>query len=156
VRDPTPLGDPELDDALTVVGTGVVGHKVTRLADAVPKTHQLLRRLVAQEVLTEQSHRRLGMFTVRRYHPTPAAGRDELASRLRSALLGEAVPDERTALLASVLVDVHWKLFVPRKRVGEAFARAKEILERISEDERAVIAAVREAMGNSGGHTSIN
>ena len=154
VRDPAPLGDPELDDALTVVGSGVVGQKVTRLVGAVPKSHQLVQRLVAEGVIVEESHRRLGMFTTRRYQPAPAAGRDELVARIRSALLGESVPDERTALLISVLVGVHTKLFVPKRRVGEARRRATEILERIGDDERAIVSAVEVAASNSGGHTS--
>ena len=100
-------------------------------------------------MIIEETHRRLGLFTVRRYHPTPAAGRDELVARLRSALLGEAIPDERTALLISALMGVHLKLFVPRKRLREAYRRLEEISDRISDDERAIIAAVGVAASNA-------
>jgi hypothetical protein len=154
LRDATPLGDPELDDALMAIGSGVFGQKVTRLVDVVPKTHQLVARLVDDGLIVEESRRRLGMFTVRRYRPAPSAGRDELVARLRSALLGESIPDERTALLISVLIDVHDKLFVPRNRIAEARRRAKEILERIGADERAIVSAVAVAASNADGYTS--
>ncbi|WP_432478210.1 GOLPH3/VPS74 family protein [Nocardioides sp. GXQ0305] len=156
LRDATPLGDPELDDALTVVGSGVLGHKVTRLVGGVPHTDQLVRRLVADGILVEESQRRLGMFTVRRYQPGPSAHREQLVARLRSALLGESVPDRRTAMLIAVLVDVHPKLFVPRKQVGEARRRAEEILERIGEAEQAIVSAVKVAMSDTDGYASNN
>lgn len=149
VRDPAPLGDPELDDALTVVGSGMFGQKVTRLVDVVPSTPQLLRRLVADGVLTVESRRLLGVIPVRRYRPTPAADRDRLVASLRSALMGESIPDERTALLIAVLVDVHWKLFVPRHAVNDAFRRAPELLDRIGPQERAIVEAARVALSNS-------
>ena len=114
LRDPTPLGDPELDEALNMIGSGIFGHKATCLADVVPRTDQLAERLVRDGVLEQEEHRRLGMFTVRRYRPTAAAGRDALVAQVGSAMLGESVPDERTALLISSLVDVHEKLIVPK------------------------------------------
>ena len=111
-----------------------------------------MRRRLKQDV--DDSRRRLGMFTVRRYRPTPSAGRDELVARLRSALLGESVPDERTALLVSVLVGVHWKLFVPKDQVNEAYRRAEEVRERIGEQEWAIVSAVQVAASNADGYSS--
>ena len=71
-------------------------------------------------------------------------------------MLGESVPDERTALLISSLVDVHEKLIVPKGRVREARRRAGEIVEGIREDERAIVSAVRVALSNSDSATSVN
>lgn len=149
LRDPSPLGDRELDDALVTIGTGVFGQRVTTLVGVVPQSRELLRRLVADGVITEEARRVLGLVTVRRYRPTPAAGRDALVTRVRGALLGESVPDERTALLVSVLVDVHPKVFVPRERLREARRRSAEIRERACDDVRAVLSAVLEAATRS-------
>lgn len=143
VRDSTPLGNPELDSALTILDAGGPGQKVTGNVPLLG-SDRLVKRLVADGVLEERSEKRLGVFTVHRLDPTPAAGRDELVARLRSALLGESIPDDRTALLVSVLnVGVNPKLFVPKDRVKEAYRRAEEMSDRITDQQRALISAVK-------------
>ncbi len=96
VRDRVPLGDSELDDALTTVIVGLLGTKVRTLVDLMPRSSQILRRLVGSGAVVEESRTRLGL-TLRRYTTTPATGRDELVERLRSDLLGD---DERAILSA--------------------------------------------------------
>lgn len=156
VRDSTPLGDPELDSALTVLDAGGTGRKVTSVVSLMPSSDRLVGRLVAQDVLEERSEKKLGVFSVDRLHPTPAAGRDQVVARMGSALLGESVPDERTARLVSVLtIGIHLKLFVPKGKVSEAYRRAEEILERLTDEERALIAAVKVVRDRSdSGYTS--
>ena len=150
LRDSTPLGDPELDDALQRIGSGMVGQKVTTIRRFLPEDYEIVMRLVADGAVLEESRRKLGMFPVRRYRPTASAGRDELVARLRSSLLGESMPDERTALLISVLnLGVHPKLFVPRSSVKEARRRAEEILERIGDVDRALVSTLRVVWLNS-------
>ncbi len=155
VRDPAPSGDEELDDALLTVGSGAFGQKVVTLVGFLPDESEILRRLVAAGVVVEEPRRVLGVVPLRRYRTTPSAGREELVARVRSALLGESVPDERTALLVSVL-DLATPLtrFVPRSEVGEADRRAREIRGRVGDAERAVMEAVQESMSRSDGSTS--
>ncbi len=152
VRDLTPLGDAELDDALLTVETGVSGNKVSRLVEFLPTSDQVLDRLVAAGEVTEESQQKLGMFSVTRRYPAPSARRDEVVGRLRSALLGESVPDDRTAMLTSVLLaSTNLKHWVGRQHVKEADRRAREISERLRDDEQTLVAAIKAAVisGNS-------
>ncbi len=157
VRNPAPLGDAELDEALLTVGSGAFGQRVTRLLAFLPESTQVLERLVTTGVVVEESDRKFGMVPVRRRHATPTAGRDELVARLRSALLGESQPDDRTALLVSVLVvSANLKHWVPKQDRKEADRRAREILERLGPDERTVLSAVQVAvLASSGDSTSL-
>ena len=150
LRDAAPLGDPELDDAMLTIGSGILGSRLTVLVDSLPQTEQFLRRLIKEGVVVEETHRRFGI-TTRRYRTTPSSGREQVAARVRSALLGESIPDDRTALLISSLVDVHLKVFVDKPQVREARRRAEELRARIGEDERAIIHAVVEHMTNQDG-----
>lgn len=147
VTDLTPLGDPELDDALLAVQAGVVGTKVSRLVELLPGSDRVLEQLVASGEVVEESQQKLGLFTVRRRYPAPAAARDEVVGRLRSVLLGEALPDERTAMLVVVLLSsTNLKHWVGREHVKEADRRAREILEGLPEHERRLVAAIRAAV----------
>lgn len=157
VADASPLGDPELDKALSRLAIDSGEQKVSRTVWLLPGAEQVVERLVGQGVLLEGSRTRLGVFTSRVLEATPAAGRDEIVARLRSALLGESVPDRRTAQLVSVVtIGVHLKLFVPRDRVDEAYRRADEILAGLGEADRALMLGVRAARDrtDSGGGDS--
>ena len=147
VRDLTPLGDAELDDALLAVETGVFGNKVSRLVEFLPTSDEVLDRLVAADEVTEESQQKLGMFSVTRRYPAPSARRDEVVGRLRSALLGESVPDERTAMLVVVLLSsTNLKHWVGRQHVKAADCRAREILEGLPEHEQRLVAAIKAAV----------
>jgi hypothetical protein len=149
LRDPAPLGDPELDDAMLTIGANLLGSKATRLVGCVPQTEELLRRLVKDGLVLEETRQRFG-FTVRRYRPAPAAGRDAIVARVGAVLLGESIPDARTALLVASFVDVHAKLFVPRKRLREAYRRLPDIVAGLRDGERAIRSAVVHVMTNDG------
>jgi len=147
LHDATPLGDDVLDDALATIGSAVFGDKVTTLAGFLPDSLQVLRQLAAAGAVTEREHRVLGLVPTRRYLPTPVADRDRLVAAVRSALLGESVPDDRTALLVAALsVAIPFRRFVPRARVDEAEQRAGEILRSLPEDERVLLDAVSTAL----------
>ncbi len=151
VLDPSPLGVVELDDALLAISTGVLGSKATRLVSVVPRADELVRRLLSEGVLVEETHTKWGLVSVRRYRPTPAAGRDELLARARGALLGESVPDDRTALIVAALyAGGNLKKCVPLDRFKDAQRHAAEILERLGDDERALVSAVDVAATRAG------
>lgn len=150
LRDVTPLGNPELDDAMLTIGAGLLGRRLSVLVGSMPQTAEILRRLVGEGLVVEEAHRRMGI-TTRRYRTTSSSARDEIVTRIRAALLGESVPDDRTALLIASLVDVHPKVFVDKLQVREARRRRAAIVEQIGEDERAILHAVREHMSNQDG-----
>lgn len=148
VRDATPVGDEDLDEALLSVRSGILGNKVSRLIHLLPPgTTEVLGRLVEDGLVVEETRSRLGMFTVHRHYPAPAAGRDELVGSLRRVLLGEAVPDERTALLATILAaGLSLRALVPAGRIDDASRRSEELLERLGDAERTLVTALAEAV----------
>ncbi|GAA0978301.1 hypothetical protein ENKNEFLB_02812 [Nocardioides aquaticus] len=145
------LGDPELDMTLTRLELYRPGWKTVGQVDFLPGPEHLVERLVAEGLVVEEERVTGGLFKRRRLHLT-AAGRDEPAARVRAALLGEAVPDERTALLVAALnVAMPTRLLVPKDRVKEADRRMREIVAGVGEAERALISAVRAARARSEG-----
>ncbi len=143
VLDSAPLGDPDLDSALGGLAAGGVGRSVARNVVLLPSDDQVARHMVSEGLLVEETGRVLGILPSRRLRPTPAAGRDELVARVRAALLGEAVPDDRTALLVSALgLGTPSKLFVPKDRAKEADRRRTDVLDRIGDEARAIVSAV--------------
>lgn len=145
------LGDPDLDKALTNLELYRPGRKTMRQVDALPRPEHLIEQLIADGLLVEEERMTGGFFKRRRLHLT-AAGRDEPAARVRAVLLGEAVPDERTALLVAALnVAMPSKFLVPKDRVKEADRRMREIAAGIGEAERALISAMRAARARSEG-----
>ncbi|VXB34494.1 GOLPH3/VPS74 family protein [Nocardioides sp. AX2bis] len=144
------LGDPDLDKALTRLELYRPGRKTMGQVDSLPHADYLIERLVADGLLVEE--RKAGvLFTRPRLHLT-AAGRQAPAARVRSILLGEALPDERTALLVAALhVGMPSKLLVPKDRAKEADRRMREIAAGIGEAEKALISAVRAARARSEG-----
>jgi hypothetical protein len=95
--------EPELAAALTAIATKPRRPKawVQRLAKGVRR--RLLDDLVAGGVLTEREYRRLGVFAARAYPVADPAPRQEIAGRLRAAVIDGELPDERTAALASMI-----------------------------------------------------
>ena len=105
----------------------------------MPRSSQILRRLVRSGAVVEESRRSLG-FTLRRHTTTPATGREELVERLRSVLLGESVPDGRTTTLVAVLgLAAPWRLVVDKEQVKQASRRARMIRDQLGDDERAIL-----------------
>lgn len=148
VRDPTALGDPELDTALRRIQTVANGERVSRQVGILQSRLGIAQGLVERGEFVDETHKRLGVLTVRRLRATPAAGRDEIVARVRSVLLGESVPDDRTAaLIALVNVGLPLTFFVPRQDAKAARRRAEECITRLSEAERTVFSAAQFAMG---------
>ena len=156
LRDSTPLGDPVLDEALQSLDAAGFGKELARYVSVMPSDDRVIEQLVGQGLLVDETHRVLGVLPRRRLLPTATAGREEAVARIRSALLGEAVPDERTALLVVALhVGIPCSLFVPRGRVREADRRRDELLASIGDDVRAVVMAVRAVRDRrEGGYSS--
>lgn len=155
LRDSTPLGDPVLDEALQSLDAAGFGKELARYVSVMPSDDRLIEQLVGQGLLVDETHRVLGVLPRRRLLPTATAGREEVVARIRSALLGEAVPDERTRLVVALHVGIPCSLFVPRGRVREADRRRDELLESIGDDVRAVVMAVRAVRDRrEGGYSS--
>ena len=156
VLDAHPFGNHELDRSLALLAAAQPGSRLTRDVPLLPGAQMMATRLVSRGLIHEETHRRLGLLTARRLNPTPAAGRDAVVSRVRSALLGESLPDDRTALLISVFeVGVPVRFFVPRGRTREADRRAVDIREGIGADGRALLSAVIAVQDkNSGDYSS--
>lgn len=104
VRDPTPLGDAELDAALARIAAEKRHRKpdwwVYRLRTGLRE--RLLERLVGRGALTEQRSKVLGLFTVRRY-PEQDARLERLTRERLGAVLAGAEPDARTAVTVAIL-----------------------------------------------------
>lgn len=147
VRDDSPTGEKHLDASLDVVKAGMGRRRLRKLIGIVPQTAEVLRGLVREGEVLEQTKRRLGV-KVRRYQPAPGSRHDDLVRSVRGVLLGEAVPDHRTALLVCSLVGVAPDLFVERADRKQARRRIEEAESRLSEDEQTVITEVRRAMSS--------
>ncbi len=143
VLDSGPLGVLELDSALSGLDAGGVGRTVARNVVLLPTDDQLSKRLVTEGLLVEETGRTLGVLPTRRLRPTPDAGRDEVIARVRAALLGESVPDDRTALLIAALgLGTPTKLFVSKDRVKEADRQQQRIVDGIGSDGLAIVSAI--------------
>lgn len=158
VADPSPTGDPLLDDNLARVGAEPKarkpGHWVTKFAkDARPR---VLGKLVADEVLTVEEDRVLGVFPRKKYPSAgrvpPAAEADAL-QRMRSAVLGSGPVEPRTAALCAlvaateldrkVLADLDRKLVKTRlKEIGEGAWAADAVRKAIEDIQVAVMMAI--------------
>jgi golgi phosphoprotein 3 len=105
VRNPTPVGDPLLDEALEKMRTASrrasVQTWVQRL-NRIPARQRLLDRLRQRGILRFQEGRLLFVFP-RDTYPTsdPAPERDAI-ERVRRAIFDDAPTDPRTAVLASL------------------------------------------------------
>lgn len=143
-RDDTPTGDPDLDDALVTIASGMFGQRVTWLARSLPPAYsQLCDRLVKAGQLVEEPHRTLGLFPTTRHHPTPTAQADELVATVRSVLLGHTVPDARTAVLVCALdIIAPPREWVDKPDVKAARERVRVIRDRLPDQERTLVDAV--------------
>jgi golgi phosphoprotein 3 len=107
VFDSSPTGDPLLDEALTIIAREneilEVRHWVNALARDIKRLRERVRdRLVARGILAHETTRVLRVFTRHRYpavDPTPAR---TLRGRLRTALLTDDEPEDRTLALISL------------------------------------------------------
>jgi Golgi phosphoprotein 3 GPP34 len=126
-------GDPVLDEALVMIRGDSkpreIGHWVRKLAGlSMNLQAKLLERLTEQRILEQRDVRKLG-FRLTRYTIVDPAPREKAVAMLRSALLGAAAPDPRTAALI-VLANAYGGLVgsvVEKPERAAAIRRAKEL-----------------------------
>ena len=104
VRDTTPLADPLLGEALDLVASkegkkpdAVVGPLGRKLRD------RLYARLAEQGVLRSERGKVLGIFPTQKWPAAEAAHERHLRAELEQALLTGLLPQERVAVLVSLL-----------------------------------------------------
>ncbi|MEV4167858.1 GPP34 family phosphoprotein [Nonomuraea sp. NPDC049709] len=128
VKDPTPLGDEELDAALALItakgGTRNPAWWVQKLQSGKLR-NRLLTRLAASGVLTEERVKVMGIFPVTRW-PEAHPGVEANVRERVSAVLAGADPDARTAVLIAI---THAAKLDRKAFPGADKARIKEIAE---------------------------
>lgn len=133
VRDPAPLGDAVLDEALATVAEKERGPKdlVSRLGKGLRP--RLQQRLAERGVLRQEKGRLLGVFPHERWPAEDSRDENEVRRRLHDVLVVGTTPDERTAALVALLsaVDRAHKVLdgLDGRTRREVKARAKEVAE---------------------------
>ncbi|HET9516879.1 MAG TPA: GPP34 family phosphoprotein [Actinoplanes sp.] len=128
--DPTPTGDPIADEVLARVvadGPHTPAQWVQRLRHGL--RDRVLADLVARGVVSDVDETQLGVIHLHRYPAADPAVEAEVRSRLAEALISEAVPDERTAALATLLTATRMQpaLRLPPHEAERAHRRLEEI-----------------------------
>ncbi|MFI1934898.1 GPP34 family phosphoprotein [Streptomyces sp. NPDC020330] len=136
VFDPTPTGDPLLDGRLDRLARWVHGTSSSRkVTDWLTRDHakgsqDVVKSLCVRGLVTEERHRALGVFPVRRYPEADGTVERELRARLAAAVLHGAEPDARTSSLVALLhaTGMHPQAFpgVPKKQVAPRMAQITE------------------------------
>ncbi|MGX6602474.1 GOLPH3/VPS74 family protein [Micromonosporaceae bacterium Da 78-11] len=131
VVDPTPIGDP-IADAVLARAAADEPHTPAQWLQRL--RHRLrikvLEDLVARGVVRDVDETQLEFIHVHRYPTTDPAFEADIRRRLAEALTSDAIPDERTAALATLLTATRME---PALRLPPAdSARAHERLEQIA------------------------
>ncbi|MFJ4614579.1 GOLPH3/VPS74 family protein [Streptomyces griseus] len=136
VFDPSPTGDALLDGRLDRLARWVHGASSSRKVtdwltrDQAKGSQDVVDSLVGRGLVTEEKHRALGVFPVRRYPEADGTVERELRARLADVVLHESEPDARTSSLVALLhaTGMHPQAFpgVPRKRIAPRMARIAE------------------------------
>ncbi|MFD3694749.1 GPP34 family phosphoprotein [Streptomyces sp. NPDC058646] len=133
LTDPTPTGEQLLDGRILLIEAWLRGRSKRRVTDWLTKDHTkavgaTLESLRGRGVVTEQEHKVLGMFPVRRYPESDGSVERELRQRLEAVVLEGAEPDVRTAgLIALVHSAKLHRLAFPGQPRKQIVARAAEI-----------------------------
>ncbi|MFJ9318316.1 GOLPH3/VPS74 family protein [Streptomyces globisporus] len=136
VFDPTPTGDALLDGRLDRLTRWVHETSSSRKVvawltrDHAKGSQDVVGSLVARGLVTEEKHRALGVFPVRRYPEADGTVERELRARLAAAVLEGAEPDARTSALVALVhaTGMHPQAFpgLPKKRVDPRMAEIAE------------------------------
>lgn len=136
VFDPSPTGDPLLDGRLDRLARWVHGTSSSRkVADWLTRDHargsqDVVESLCARGLVTEEKHRALGVFPVRRYPEADGTVERELRDRLSAVVLHGAEPDARTTALVALVhaTGLHPQAFpgLPKKQVAPRMAQIAE------------------------------
>ncbi|MCW7754230.1 GPP34 family phosphoprotein [Desulfobotulus sp. H1] len=108
----TPTGNPLLDEALVLLqksqGLHSTGYWLKELVWNMPqKKERVLQALVEKGVLKVENHKILWVFTIRRYPMMDGKEVQEVRSRLRDLITGDAIPDPRDAVLVGLVHACH-------------------------------------------------
>ncbi|WP_097873711.1 GPP34 family phosphoprotein [Streptomyces sp. ms184] len=136
VFDPTPTGDALLDGRLDRLTRWVHETSSSRKVvawltrDHAKGSQDVVDSLVARGLVTEEKHRALGVFPVRRYPEADGTVERELRARLAAAVLEGAEPDARTSALIALVhaTGMHPQAFpgLPKKQVDPRMAEIAE------------------------------
>jgi hypothetical protein len=130
VIDPTPVGDPIADAVLAKAAAGephTPAQWLQRLRHGLRT--RVLADLVARGVVQDVDETQLEYIHVHRYPTTDPAVEAEIRKRLAEALITDAVPDERTAALATLLIATRMEpaLRLPPEEAAHAHQRLEQI-----------------------------
>ncbi|MEU6703839.1 GOLPH3/VPS74 family protein [Streptomyces wuyuanensis] len=132
VTDASPTGVALLDRRLEQLAAWAKDGRRRKTADWLTKDQPkavaaTVESLCARGVVTEERHRALGIFPVRRYPEADGSVERELRARLTSVVVEGADPDDRTSGLVALLhgAGLHRQAFpdVPRKQVEPRMAK---------------------------------
>ncbi|SDT82662.1 Golgi phosphoprotein 3 (GPP34) [Streptomyces sp. TLI_053] len=135
VVDTSSTGDALLDDRLEAIAAWAGSARAATVAawlrkDQLKSIEATLAGLCARGIVTEERHRALGLFPVRRFPEADGTVERELRERLNRVVLEDAEPDLRTAGLIGLLhgARLHRLAFPgePRKRVEPRMAAVAE------------------------------
>ncbi|MFD4590871.1 GOLPH3/VPS74 family protein [Streptomyces rubiginosohelvolus] len=136
VFDPTPTGDALLDGRLDRLTRWVHETSSSRKVvawltrDHAKGSQDVVDSLVARGLVTEEKHRALGVFPVRRYPEADGTVERELRAWLAAAVLEGAEPDARTSALVALVhaTGMHPQAFpgLPKKQVDPRMAEIAE------------------------------
>ncbi|MFD9848385.1 GOLPH3/VPS74 family protein [Streptomyces parvus] len=136
VFDPTPTGDALLDGRLGRLTRWVHETSSSRKVvawltrDHAKGSQDVVDSLVARGLVTEEKHRALGVFPVRRYPEADGTVERELRARLAAVVLGGAEPDARTSALVALVhaTGMHRQAFpdLLKKQVAPRMAEIAE------------------------------
>lgn len=107
VRDATPTGDPVADDVLTRIA-GDTPHSASSWMQRLRHNlrDRILASLIERGVIREQDESALEVITLHRYPTVDPGPERDTRDRLAAALVGDTLPDERTAALAALVAAV--------------------------------------------------
>ncbi|WDZ86795.1 GOLPH3/VPS74 family protein [Micromonospora cathayae] len=131
VADPTPTGEPIVDEVLARIAAtetpGTPSSWVQRLRHGL--RDKILGDLCRRGVVRDVEETELGFIHVHRYPTVDATVEEDTRRRLAEALTGGPVPDERTAALATLVSAVRMEpaLGLTGAGVAEAHQRLEEI-----------------------------
>jgi hypothetical protein len=130
VSDPTPIGDPIADAVLARAcadGPHTPAQWVQRLRHGL--RDRVLADLVSRGVIRDVDETQLGYIHVHRYPVVDRAYETDIRRRLAEALITGAVPDERTAALATLLTASRMEpaLRLPPEEQAHAHRRLEQI-----------------------------
>jgi hypothetical protein len=130
VKDATPIGESIADEVLARAaadGPHTPAQWVQRLRHGL--RNRVLADLVARGVVRDEDETQLGVIHLHRYPSADPAYEAEIRARLAEALIADAVPDERTAALATLLTATRMEpaLRLPPEEAERAHRRLEEI-----------------------------